>query len=359
MKFVVRAGGVGTRLWPFSRANRPKQFHAMAGERTMLQDAVARITPIAATEDIFVSIGTQMVELVRDQLPDLAVDHLIVEPALRNTGPAVGLECALMEARYPGCTVASLGSDHFIGRAGEFRRLLQVAEEAVNAHPDMLLVMGAKPSRAETGYGYIRKGAVLGNFRYEPVYCVEEFTEKPDVDRAQEYVQSGNYFWNINMFVWKAATMLEMFARFEPQMYEVLMRIKTAAESNLESKIIAAEYAQLPAGAIDKQVIERADKVVVLEAMMNWGDIGSWAALTDVLPADADGNLVSAEMLQLDAKDNIVYGPKDKLVALIGVEDLVIVDTEDVLLVCGRSQSQRVKEIVERLQQNEKHVHYT
>jgi len=359
MKFVIRAGGVGTRLWPYSRSHRPKQFHAMAGDRTMLQQAVERIGPIAVRDDIFVSTGTKMAGLVREQLPDLPEDHLIIEPALRNTGPAIGLECALMEARFPGCTVASLGSDHFIGRADEFCRLLQVAEQTINSHGDQLLVMGARPTRPETGYGYICKGHELGEFAGEPVYHVEQFTEKPDEDRARTYLQSGQYLWNINVFVWKAATMLDLMARFEPRMHEVLMRIKEAAASNQEAEIIASEYPHLSSGAIDNQVIERADKVVALEAVMNWGDIGSWAALTDVLPTDEEGNLISGEALKLDAKNNIVYGPKGKLLALVGVENLVVVDTEDALLVCSRSQSQRVKEVMEQLKKNAGHDRYT
>lgn len=359
MKFVIRAGGVGTRLWPYSRSHRPKQFHAMAGDRTMLQEAVERIGPIATPDDIFVSTGSEMAWLVREQLPNLPEDHLIIEPALRNTGPAIGLECALMEARFPGCAVASLGSDHFIGMADEFCRLLQVAEETINTHGDQLLVMGAKPTRPETGYGYIRTGSELGEFMGEPVYRVEQFTEKPDEVSARAYLESGRYLWNINMFVWKAATMLDLIARFEPQMYAVLMHIKEAAESNQEAEIIATEYPQLTAGAIDTQVIERTDKVMVLEAVMNWGDIGSWAALADVLPTDEEGNLIAAEALKLDAKNNIVYGPKGKLLALVGVEDLVVVDTEDALLVCSRSQSQRVKEVMEQLKRNAGHERYT
>ena len=146
MKFVIRAGGLGTRLWPYSRARRPKQFHAMAGgELTMIQDAVARLKPLASPEDIYVSTGADMVPLVRDQLPDLARDHLIVEPALRNTGPAVGLECALLEARYPGCAIASLGSDHYIGKAAEFRRLLEVTATALERHPRYLFALGVAP----------------------------------------------------------------------------------------------------------------------------------------------------------------------------------------------------------------------
>lgn len=359
MKFVIRAGGIGTRLWPFSRQSKPKQFHAMVGEQTMLQDAVSRIGSIAAAEDVYVSTGTQMAALVREQLPSLAVDQLIIEPALRNTGPAIGLECALLEARYPGCVVASLGSDHYIGRGAEFCRLLKVAEEALVTRPDLLFTLGVKPTRVETGYGYIHRGEALAEVAGEPVYAVEGFTEKPDAAKAAEYVASGEYLWNSNMFMWKAATVLELFARFEPEMHEGLMRIQAAVGTAEEAEVIAGEYPNLKAIAVDNAIIERAEKVVTLEADIDWGDIGSWAALTDVLPADEAGNLFSGEVLGIDVANSTVYGRAGKLIALVGVEDLVVVDTEDALLVCRKEEAQRVKDVLERLQNKEEYGKYT
>lgn len=355
MKFVIRAGGIGTRLWPYSRQDKPKQFHRMAGERTMLEDAVGRIGPIAAPVEIFVSTGASMAPLVREQLPELLPEHLIVEPALRNTGPAVGLECTLLEARYPGCAVASLGSDHYIGRADEFCRLLQVADEALASRPDYLFTLGVKPTRAETGYGYIRRSTVLEEVAGEPIYGVEAFTEKPGVEQAAEYLESGQYLWNSNMFAWKAATVLELFARFEPEMHEGLMRIQAAVGTADEQAAIAREYPRLKALAIDNAIIERAEKVATIEADIEWGDIGSWAALTDVLPADEAGNLLSGDVLAIDVENTTVYGPEGKIVALVGVEDLVVVDTEDALLVCKKGEAQRVKEVLERLQEQKKY----
>ena len=359
MKFVIRAGGVGTRLWPYSRTAKPKQFHAMAGDRTMIQEAVARIEPIAGPEDIYVSTGVGMEGLVQEQLPQVLPAQLIVEPALRNTGPAVGLECALLEARYPGCTVASLGSDHYIGKAEEFCRLLQVAEDALEAHPEFLFTIGIKPTRVETGYGHIRKGETLWQVANELVYAVEEFTEKPDAARAHAYTKSGQYLWNSNMFVWKAATVLRLFGSFEPEMCKILGRIQDAVGTAAEAEVIEREYPQLQAIAIDNAIIERAEQVATLEGDIEWGDIGSWAALTDVLAADAEGNLLAGEVLALDARQVTAYGQKDKLIALIGVEDLVVVDTEDALLVCHKDAAQRVKEILERLQEEKNRRRYT
>lgn len=349
---------MGTRLWPYSRAQRPKQFHAMAGSRTMIQDAVERIAPIAAAEDVFVSTGTPAEELVRQQLPQLPNDHLIVEPALRNTGPAVGLECALLEARYPGCTVASLGSDHYIGRPEEFCRILEAAAEAADREPDYLFTVGIKPTRAETGYGYIRKGKALCVARGEQVFEVNGFTEKPDAERAREYLASGDYLWNSNMFVWKAATVLALFERHHPEIFAILDRIRNAVGSPAEREVIADEYVRLPDISVDHAIIEPADRVATLEADVEWGDIGSWAALTDVLPTDDEGNLFSGQVLSLDSQNTTAYGPSGKLIALIGVQDLVVVDTADALLVCRKDQAQRVREIAERLQSEKAYEQY-
>lgn len=358
MKFVIRAGGIGTRLWPFSRVRRPKQFHAMSGERTMVQDAFARLKPLAAPEDIYVSTGADLAGLVRDQLPGLAPDHLIVEPALRNTGPAVGLECALLEARHPGCTVASLGSDHHIGKEEEFRRLLEIAAAALERHPRYLFALGVAPTRVETGYGYICKGELLDEVAGVPIHTVARFTEKPGEEQARAYLDSGRYLWNTNMFAWKAATVLDLFSRFEPEIHQALMRIKAAAGSSAEEAVIAREYPRLRSIAVDHAILERAGHVATIEAEMAWGDIGSWAALTDVLPADEDGNLFAGEVLALDTRNVTAYGAGDKLVALVGVEDLVVVDTEDALLVCRKEEAQRVREVLERLQRREKFRRY-
>ena len=359
MKFVIRAGGIGTRLWPYSRTHRPKQFHAMAGESTMIQEAVERLAPLAGPEDIYVSTGAAMADLVLEQLPDLPRANLIVEPVLRNTGPAVGLECALLEARFPGCTIASLGSDHYIGKPGEFCRLLRATGTAVEEHPDHLFTLGVKPTRAETGYGYICKGEVLWTVAGIPIYAVQQFTEKPDEERARFYTANGNYLWNSNLFVWKAATVLDLFARFEPEMHASLMRIKAAVGTPEEAAVVAREYADLQAIAVDNAIIERAPQVATVEADIDWGDIGSWAALTDVLAADSRGNLFSGEVMGLDVERVTAYGGQKKLIALIGIEDLVVVDTPDALLVCHKSQAQRVKEILERLQAEEKYRGYT
>ena len=349
MKFVIRAGGIGTRLWPLSRKSKPKQFHALTGERTMLQEAVNRLNSLAKMDDLYVSTGAELVDSVREQLPDLSVKNAIVEPALRNTGPAVGLECALLEARFPGCTIASLGSDHHIGKPEEFCRLLKVAEDALEDRAETLFVLGVKPTRADTGFGYIQKGDVIEKINNEPVYAVASFTEKPDAETAKTYLESGQYLWNSNMFVWKARTMLDLFAKFEPEIYVLLEQIGTAAKVGREADVIAEVYPQMKNIAIDHAIIERASDIATLQADIEWSDIGAWGALTDVLPADENGNVLHGNVLSLNAKNTTVYGSKDKVIALVDVENLIVVDTGDALLIVPRDSSQRVKDVVAAL----------
>ncbi len=349
MKFVIRAGGIGTRLWPLSRKNRPKQFHALTGNRTMLQEAVHRLGSLAKIDDLYVSTGVKLLHSVREQLPDLSAENAILEPALRNTGPAVGLECALLEARFPGCTIASLGSDHHIGKPEEFCRLLKVAEDALENRAETLFVLGVKPTRADTGFGYIQKGDVIARINDEPIYAVESFTEKPDATTAKTYLESDQYLWNSNMFVWKARTMLDLFAKFEPEMYALLEQIGTATKVGREADVIAELYPQMKNIAIDHAIIERASDIATIEADIDWSDIGAWGALTDVLPVDENGNLLRGNVLSLNAKNTTVYGSKDKIIALVDIENLIVVDTGDALLILPRDGSQRVKDVVEAL----------
>jgi len=349
MKFVIRAGGIGTRLWPFSRQSHPKQFHTFEGDRTMIQEAFHRVDTIASSEDRYVSTGSAHGDLARSQLPELLEDHLIIEPALRNTGPAVGLECVLLEHHSPGCTIASLGSDHHIGKPDEFCRLLKAAETALEQYPDSLILVGVKPWQAETGYGYISKGDVFHEANGVPIYEVGEFKEKPDAETAQAWFESGEYLWNSNMFVWRADTVLRLFEKFEPEIYAGLMKIKEALGGPDSRKVIEEVYPTLKEIPIDNAILEKADKVAVIEADIDWSDIGSWGAMSDVLPTDDAKNLINGKVVHVDTKETTVYSQSGKLVTLVGVENLAVIETEDAILICPRDQTQRVRDVVDRL----------
>jgi mannose-1-phosphate guanylyltransferase len=359
LKFVIRAGGVGTRLWPYSRKKLPKQFHALVGDRSMLQDALDRISPIADPADIFISTGAEQVDLVKKQLPDFPADQIIIEPALRNTGPAVGLECVILESRFPGCTVASLGSDHHIHDSAGFCHLLEAAEKAVEQMPEALLTLGVTPTRPETGFGYIRKGPQLAEYGGEPVYKAERFTEKPDLDTARAFLAEGGYLWNSNMFIWKAQTVLGLLEAHEPDIHSLLMQIRSALGTPEESDTIERLYPAMPSVAIDNAVVERASTVATVEADIGWSDIGTWQAIPDVLPTDEDGNSISGDVLNLDSHNVTVYGRPGRLVAIVDAQDLIVVDTEDAILVCPRESAQRVKDVVAKLEQDPDRARFT
>ena len=349
MKFVIRAGGIGTRLWPLSRKHNPKQFHALTGERAMLQEAVNRLQSLASMDDLYISTSASLANRVREQVPELPMKNIIVEPALRNTGPAVGLECALLEARFPGCAIASLGSDHHIGAPEEFCRLLKVAEDALLDRADTLFTLGVKPTRPDTGFGYLQKGEVIATVNGEPICDVAAFEEKPDAETAKSYLASGRYLWNSNMFVWKASAMLQLFAEFEPEIYALLEQIAAAVGAGREAEVIARVYPQMKNISIDHAILERASRVATVEADIGWCDLGAWDALKDVLPADANGNILRGDVLSLNVKNATVYGGKDKVIALVDVENLIVVDAGDALLILPRDRSYRVRDVVAAL----------
>jgi mannose-1-phosphate guanylyltransferase len=252
-----------------------------------------------------------------------------------------------------------LGSDHHIGKPKEFCRLLKVAEDALEARPETLFTLGVKPARVDTGFGYIQKGDVIATVNDEPVYVVEAFKEKPDAETAKKYVESGQFLWNSNMFVWKARTMLDLFAEFEPEIFAVLEQIGAAAKEGREAEVIAEVYPQMKDIAIDNAIIERAENVATIEADIDWSDIGAWGALTDVLPADEDGNLFNGNVLALNTKNSTVYGGSDKMIALVDVENLIVVDTGDALLILPRDGSQRVRDVVAALSERADGERYT
>lgn len=353
MKIVVRAGGVGSRLWPFSRENKPKQFHSFVGEGSLIQQTVERLKPIVASEDIFVSTHSRHTSLILQQLPDFTWHQLIVEPERRNTAAAVCLESAYIYHLDQDAVIASIGSDHYIGRGDEFCRLLDVAEKAAQQMPDHLFTMGIKPTRVETGYGHIKKGDIITEINGEEVYRVDQFTEKPPYPAAKEYTQSGQYLWNANVFVWKASNILELFRQHEPEMHETLMGIGEKIGTPEGDKLLAIEYPKLKDIAVDYAIIEKAENVAVIGADIGWEDIGSWAGLGEVLEEDDEGNITKGNVLTLDTKNTTIYGDRDKVVAAIGLEDVVIVDTGDALLVCDKSKAQEVREIVDRLSKDE------
>lgn len=360
MKIVIRAGGVGTRLWPWSRSDRPKQFLPLFSGKSPVQVAWSRFrkADLAGADDIYVSVGKESLDLVLEQLPELERDHIIAEPIVRDTGAAIGLETIWVTRHDGPCIIASLGSDHYVGKPEAFIAALVAAERFIRENPGYLLAIACRPSRVETGYGYIKQGDELGRYDDVPVHKVEAFTEKPDTRTAEEYVASGQYLWNANFFVWDSETLMKQFRKFEPEMYESLIELEESLKQADARETLREAYPRLKKVAIDYAVLEpaaRAGNMAVIPVDMEWSDIGSWATLTDAFPPDENGNLLLAPVLAEATRNTTVLArnPDRKLIATIGLEDMVIVDTRDALLICPKDQCGKVKKLVEQMRQSD------
>lgn len=354
MKIVIRAGGVGSRLWPVSRQAKAKQFHAFTSEETMLQEAIDRVNGLAAPEDMYISTNTKSEELVRSQYSTIPNQNIIVEPARKDTAAAIGLESIVIRKHDPNAIVASLGSDHSIKHGDEFQRVLRIAEQFVTGHPEYMVAVGLRPTHADTGYGYIECGEVLQEIDGSAIHNVNQFREKPDEVTAKQFIAQPNFLWNGNMFVWKVSTVLDLYEKHLPEMYAELLKIEAALGTSEEKAVIEEVYPQLEKIAVDYAIIEKTDKIAGMAADIGWNDIGDWARLKDELAqTEAENVVIGAELLDRDTSNTLVYSSeKGKKIATIGVENLIIVDTGDALLICDKYKSQEVKKIVEQLEEN-------
>lgn len=346
---VIMAGGGGTRFWPVSRRSLPKQFLNLTGKDMMVNETIDRLANIMDKKDIFVvtniSQAPMMAEATKERLQE---DHILAEPAARNTSACIGYAALEITRKYGDGIMCVFPSDHFIKQEEEFTRVMMEAVRTAQ-QTDKLITIGIKPEFPSTGYGYIKHGAM------EPEgYCrVEEFVEKPDLETAGEYLRDGSYLWNSGMFVWKASTILKKMERLLPDVYECLMKIGEALNTPNEKKVLGEVYPVIPKISVDYGIMERSDDVLVLPGDFGWNDVGSWDALEAVYEPDRDGNIVCGEFLPLESKDCIIYG-KDKLIAAIGIENLIIVEAKQAILVCPKERAQDVKNIVEMLEKSNK-----
>jgi mannose-1-phosphate guanylyltransferase len=356
MKIVLRAGGVGSRLWPVSREKNPKQFHALTGENTLLEQSIHRVMPVAGFEDIFVSTNVDAAEIVRTQHHEIKPENIIVEPERKDTAAAIGLESIIIRKRDPEAIVASLGSDHTVRREKEFQRMLSLAEEFVRRHPEYIIPIGVRPTRPDIGYGYIQCGEVLDTLEGKNLWKVDRFTEKPDIKTAKEFLAEANYLWNANMFVWKVSTILDLYKEYLPDMYAQLLEIEKAIDTPKQAETIARVYPTLQKIAVDYAIIEKAKTIAAMAADIGWSDIGDWARLKDELAESEQENVVvGADHIGIKTENCLVYSEsKKKIIATVGVENLVIVETDDALLICDKYHSGEVKEVVQKLKDRKK-----
>ncbi len=345
----IMAGGGGTRFWPRSRQSKPKQFLKLVGDATLLQQALERLEALATPARTWVITGASYAAETARQLPSLSPERIVGEPCGRDTAACIGLGAALCARNDSDAIMAVTPADQVIEPAQEFRRAVQVAEQMVNEHPQALVTFGIKPAFAATGYGYLERGVELAQRQGVPVYRVGAFREKPHVELAETYVASGKHYWNSGIFVWRAATILGLLRVHQPKLAAALERIAATWDTPSQDDVLTKEYAALDKISIDYAVMEKAPEVLMVQAPFLWDDVGSWLALERRQPQDAHDNTVLANHLGIDTHHCVIVGDDAKLIATLGVSDLIIIQDGDAILVAHREEEGNIKKIVEQL----------
>jgi mannose-1-phosphate guanylyltransferase len=351
---VLLAGGRGTRFWPRSRTRLPKQLLNIVGRQTMLRETVERVRPLFPAKNLWVVTNSEQAAMVRRELPFLSSGHILSEPIGRNTAAAIGLAAVHLAHAHGDALMAVLPADHYIAQAARYRRLVRAAL-ALARPSGNLVVMGIPPTRPETGFGYIERAGSAGRPGGFPAYAVRRFAEKPSLGVAQGYVHSRRYFWNAGMFFWRVSTFLDSLKRLLPATHAALMALGETIGTRRYAQTLARTYRRIENISVDYAIMERATRgkshgVFVLAAEVGWSDIGSWAAVHELLARAPGANVSAGKSYALDAGGNFLWSPK-KFVAAVGVRDLVVVETDDALLICARERAQDVAKVVKWLEQ--------
>lgn len=342
---LIMAGGRGERFWPRSRQNMPKQFLSLTDDgKTMIQLTVERILPLVAMEDIFIVTNRSYRDLVRSQLPELPEENILCEPVGKNTAPCIGLGAVHMAKRYGDAVMMVLPSDHLIKYTSLFLNTLsdacEVAEQGEN-----LVTLGIAPDSPETGYGYIKfqPERTLGR-----AFAVDKFVEKPDLETAKAYLASEQYLWNSGMFIWRTSTILKNLEAYLPETYQGLCSIGEAIGTDLEEQVLERTFQAFQAESIDYGVMEKAKNIYILSGAFGWDDVGSWLAVSRIKRSNELGNVVNGNVVTVDTRNTTIQGG-GKLIAAVGLEDMIVVDSEDALLICEKDHAGDIKKVLENL----------
>lgn len=342
---LIMAGGRGERFWPKSRKRLPKQFLSLTDDgKTMIQLTVERVLKFVEIEDIYISTNKEYKELVRKQVEGLPEENILCEPVGRNTAPCIGLAATYIEKKYGDACMIVLPSDHLIKYHKMFSRAVsdacKVAEQNGN-----LVTIGITPTYPETGYGYVKFDV---DKMQGQAYAVDRFVEKPSIEVAKEYLETEEYLWNSGMFIWKASSILENIKKYIPDLYNGLMIIKEAIGSENETEIVENTFFEFPSVSIDYGILEKASDIYIVPGTFGWDDVGSWLAVSRIRRENESGNVINGNIITIDTRNCVIEGSR-KLIAAVGLEDLIIVDTEDAMLICDKDNVSDIKKVVENL----------
>jgi len=345
---LIMAGGQGERFWPRSRVKLPKQFlNITDSEKTMIQLTVERIKPIVNIEDIYIITNERYKDLVKEQLAELPEENIICEPVGRNTAPCIGLGSMYISKKYEDSVMFVLPSDHLIKNVDEFLNILNIAKNKA-MEDENLVTIGITPNYPETGYGYIKYINSENN-----IFPVDKFVEKPNLEKAKEYLQDGNYLWNSGMFIWKTSTILKNIEKYLPDTYEKLLKIKEVIGTAKENDILKEEFCKIEKESIDYGIMEKASQIYTIPGSFGWDDVGSWVCLERTNQKDENNNVKIGNVITVNTENTIVYGNK-RLIATLNVKDLVIVDTDDALLITDRNSTNSIKEVLNKIREDGK-----
>jgi mannose-1-phosphate guanylyltransferase len=358
MKIVIRAGGIGTRLWPMSRTNNPKQFQVVSGDKTMIRTTYDRVAPVLKNkDDLFLSVNEKFQDRAMSEIPEVKRDRIIIETDTRNTGPAMCLEVCYLEKFCDAKEViATLPSDDYISDSLAFRELLLATEEFILKNPDYILTPAIKPNYPDTGYTYFKAGENLQEKGEETIYAVADVVQKPNDDYCKEIINTGVYYCHTGMYLWQLGHISGLFQKHQKKMYDICTEVVDLMVKKPGDKKIAEIYSQLEKISVESAVTEHAEKIAMsVSNRIGWSDLGKWHVIKRVLDSGEKSNLTKGEVMVKDGDNNMIYSNTDKKIVVVNdVNDLVVIDTEDVLFVSSLKNSAEVKKMVEQLKKEGK-----
>ncbi len=350
MKAVVLAGGTGTRLWPLSRHSKPKQFQKLTSDKTMFQETLERINFLDPS-DIYIATNKKFVQEVEEQAPNIPKENIIIEPALRDTASCIGLAAAVVAKHHPDEVMAVIYADHLIQNNDEFVQKLQIAAQVADQEKTLNIIeVNAKSPNVHLGY--VQIGEKLTEVNGVAIHSFKQFTEKPDLETAKKFLESGDYLWNTGYYVWRVDTILDAYKQHLPNTYDRLMKIQESLDTPDETAVIETEYPECQKISIDYAIMEKVDpkQVRIIPADLGWSDIGTWESLHDELTENPEDNLVHGPGEAMDSTGTLIHNSEEKPVIALNLDNIAIINTKDALLVCDKSKSQDVKKVVEKLE---------